>query len=43
MFGLGDSNYSKKAYKIIVYAGDYCPPLFGPGEKDAPPPQWKII
>jgi hypothetical protein len=32
----------KKTYKNIVHAGDnYHHPL-GPGEKDAPQPQWKI-
>ena len=33
MFDLGETNYVKKAYKNIVHAGDYNPPL-GPGEKD---------
>jgi hypothetical protein len=33
MFGLGDTNYVKKAYKNIVHAGDYNPSLC-PGEKD---------
>jgi len=43
MLGLGDTNYGKKAYKNIVHAMDYYPHLLGPGEKDAPPSQWKII
>ncbi len=43
MFGVGDTNYGKKVYKSIVHAGDYYPHLLGPGEKDAPPHQGKII
>jgi len=38
MFGLGDTNYVKKAYKNIDHAGDYYPHL-DPGEKDPPPHQ----
>jgi len=43
MFDLGETDYDKKTYKNIGHAGDYYPPPLGPGEKDAPPPQWKII
>ena len=43
MFGLDDTNYGKKAYKNIVHARDNYPHLLGPGEEDAPPPQWKLI
>jgi hypothetical protein len=37
------TDYDKKTYKNVVHAGDYYHHLLGPGENDAPLPQWKII
>jgi hypothetical protein len=37
MFGSGDTNYGKKAYKNNVHAGGYYTHHLGPGKKDERP------